>query len=234
MDFAKELNNLGIQLTDNQQAKFATYYDTLIQVNEVMNLTAITNKEEVYRKHFLDSLELKRVLPQKQYTLCDVGSGAGFPSIPLAIVDSKIKVTIIDALNKRIQFLNQLIKQLDLKNVNAFHARAEDFVKNYRESFDVVTARAVAKLSVLSELCLPLTKVGGFFLAMKGASGDIELQEANYAIQALGGKIVNKIKFTLPDEAEERIIIVIEKIKPTPGKYPRSFAKIKEKPLCIN
>ncbi len=234
MDFFQELKKLNIDLSLEQSAKFESYYTTLIEVNEVMNLTAITDKEEIYRKHFLDSLEITRALPKSKYSLCDVGSGAGFPSIPLAIVDPKVEVTIIDALHKRIRFLNDLIKKLDLTNVKAFHARAEEYAKEYRESFDVVTARAVARLSILAELCLPLTKVGGLFVAMKGASGDLELQEAEFAIQILGGKIIKKYAFTLPDEEEQRQIIVIEKIMPTPRKYPRAFGKIKEKPLCTS
>ena len=197
-----------------------------------MNLTAITEKEDVYRKHFLDSLEIVRALDQKDaYTLCDVGSGAGFPSIPLAIVDSNVNVTIIDALNKRIKFLNELINKLGLNNVNALHKRAEDYVKEVGASFDVVTARAVARLNVLVELCLPLVKVGGKFIAMKGSSGQDELEEARKGINILGGKIIDVIDVVLPDEEEKRQLIIIYKEKETPKKYPRSFAKIKERPL---
>jgi 16S rRNA (guanine527-N7)-methyltransferase len=197
-----------------------------------MNLTAITEKEDVYRKHFLDSLEIVRALDQKDaYTLCDVGSGAGFPSIPLAIVDSNVNVTIIDALNKRIKFLNELTNKLGLNNVNALHKRAEDYVKEVGASFDVVTARAVARLNVLVELCLPLVKVGGKFIAMKGSSGQDELEEAKKGINILGGKIIDVIDVVLPDEEEKRQLIIIYKEKETPKKYPRSFAKIKERPL---
>ncbi|MCI9653890.1 MAG: 16S rRNA (guanine(527)-N(7))-methyltransferase RsmG [Acholeplasmatales bacterium] len=232
MDFVKEIEALGMTITKENLEKFSIYYETLIQVNQVMNLTAITEKDEVYRKHFLDSLEIKRVLPTTPYSLCDVGSGAGFPSVPLAILDSNIKVTIIDALNKRIQFLNTLTEKLDLAHVCAIHARAEDYVKEKREAFDVVTARAVARLSILAELCLPLTKVGGLFIAMKGSSGEEEMKEANRAIELLGGRVKEIVSFTLPDEEEMRQLIVIEKIKATPLKYPRSYGKIKEKPLC--
>lgn len=232
MDFVKEVEALGFSISEEQLHKFLVYYEALRQGNEVMNLTTITEKEAVYRKHFLDSLEIKRVLPNQPYTLCDVGSGAGFPSVPVAILDSNAKVTILDALNKRILFLNSLLQKLNLPQVQAIHARAEDFVQEHRESFDVVTARAVARLSILSELCLPLTKVGGIFIAMKAASGKEELQEALKAIELLGGRVKKTISFFLPDEQEERQLIVIEKWKETPKKYPRAYGKIKEKPLC--
>lgn len=232
MNFHNELEKIGIVLDERKTKQFEDYYQKLVEVNQVMNLTAITEKEEVYRKHFLDSLEILRVLKNKEdYTLCDVGSGAGFPSIPLAIVQDNVHVTIIDALNKRISFLNQLIQFLEVSNVQAFHRRAEEYVKEKREFFDVVTARAVARLNVLVELCLPLTKVGGLFLSMKGATGQAEVQEAAKAIEILGGKIKDIVSFTLPDEEDQRQIIVIEKVKSTPLKYPRNFNKIKERPL---
>ena len=232
MDFKNEVLNLGIKLNTIQENQFLTYFNELVEVNQYMNLTAITEKEDVYRKHFLDSLEIVRALDQKEaYTLCDVGSGAGFPSIPLAIVDLNVNVTIIDALNKRIKFLNELTNKLGLNNVNALHKRAEDYVKEVGASFDVVTARAVARLNVLVELCLPLVKVGGKFIAMKGSSGQDELEEAKKGINILGGKIIDVIDVVLPDEEEKRQLIIIYKEKETPKKYPRSFAKIKERPL---
>lgn len=232
MNFHDELNKLGISLDETMVKQFEIYYQKLIEVNQVMNLTAITEKEEVYRKHFLDSLEILRVLKNRSaYTLCDVGSGAGFPSIPLAIVQNTVRVSIVDSLNKRINFLGDLIKDLGLSNVEAIHARAEEYVKEKREFFDIVTARAVAKLNILAELCLPLTKLGGLFLALKGSSGKEELIEATNAIAQLGGKLLNVIEFSLPDEEEKRQILVIQKIKNTPSKYPRNFNKIKERPL---
>ena len=164
-------------------------------------------------------------------TLCDVGSGAGFPSIPLAIVNDNCEVTIIDALNKRINFLNDLVKELELENVIALHKRAEDFAKEKREYFDLVTARAVARLNILVELCLPLTKLGGKMIAMKGSSGLEEVEEAQKAIQVLGGTIEKTITVELPEGMGKREIIIIKKIKNTPSKYPRSFAKIKERPI---
>ncbi|RIA75659.1 16S rRNA (guanine527-N7)-methyltransferase [Anaeroplasma bactoclasticum] len=232
MNFKEELKKLNIELTEEASFKFDAYYKRLVAVNEVMNLTAITEHDEVYNKHFLDSLMIVRALDlSKEFTLCDVGSGAGFPSIPLAIVSSNAKVTIIDALNKRIKFLNDLVGELGLTNVLALHQRAEDFAKEKRESFDYVTARAVARLNVLSELCLPLVRVGGSFIAMKGQGGKDELEEAKKAIDTLGGKLEKVISLELPDNAGARDILIIKKIKETPKKYPRAFAKIKERPL---
>lgn len=232
MNFKEELLKLNIELSDEASSRFDLYYKRLIAVNEVMNLTAITEEQEVYNKHFLDSLMIVKALDlNKEFTLCDVGSGAGFPSIPLSIISDNAKVTIIDALNKRIKFLNDLIIELGLKNVVALHERAEDFAKTKREFFDVTTARAVARLNILSELCLPLTKVGGYFIAMKGQGGNEEIKEATKGIEILGGHVEKVISLELPDNAGARDIIIIKKIKETPKKYPRAFAKIKERPL---
>ena len=232
MNFKEELLKLNIELSDEASSRFDLYYKRLIAVNEVMNLTAITEEQEVYNKHFLDSLMIVKALDlNKEFTLCDVGSGAGFPSIPLSIVSNNAKVTIIDALNKRIKFLNDLILELGLKNVIALHERAEDYAKIKREFFDVTTARAVARLNILSELCLPLTKVGGYFIAMKGQGGNEETKEASRGIEILGGHVEKVISLELPDNAGARDIIIIKKIKETPKKYPRAFAKIKERPL---
>ena len=232
MNFKEELLKLNIELSDEASSRFDLYYKRLIAVNEVMNLTAITEEQEVYNKHFLDSLTIVKALDlNKEFTLCDVGSGAGFPSIPLSIISDNAKVTIIDALNKRIKFLNDLILELGLKNVIALHERAEDFAKTKREFFDVTTARAVARLNILSELCLPLTKVGGYFIAMKGQGGNEEIKEASKGIEILGGHVEKVISLELPDNAGVRDIIIIKKIKETPKKYPRAFAKIKERPL---
>lgn len=232
MDFFKEVEKLNINIDHTASLKFEDYYKKLVEVNEVMNLTSITEHEEVYNKHFLDSLSLALYLDlSKEQTLLDVGSGAGFPSIPLAIVSNNIKVTIIDALNKRINFLNDLSKELNLDNVKALHIRAEEYAKEKRNSFDVVTARAVARLNVLTELCLPLVKVGGVFVAMKGSDSNIELEEAKNAINVLGGKLEKVINFELPDNAGSRTLIVIKKVSNTKDKYPRAFARIKERPL---
>lgn len=232
MNFKNEVEKLNIALTADMESKFEAYYTKLVEVNSYMNLTAITEHDEVYNKHFLDSLSIVKALDlNKSFSLCDVGSGAGFPSIPLAIVCDNVDVTIIDALNKRINFLNELTSHLGLTNVKAFHKRAEDYVKEKGATFDVVTARAVARLNILAELCLPLVKLNGYFVAMKGQSGQEELDEASNAINILGGKLIDVIDFDLPNEAGKRSIVVIKKIKDTPKKYPRQFAKIKERPL---
>ena len=232
MDFNNELENLNISCNDDILNKFELYYSKLVEVNEYMNLTSITEHDDVYIKHFLDSLFiLKAIDDTKPYSILDVGSGAGFPSIPLAIVSNNANVCIIDALNKRINFLNDLVKHLGLNNVNAFHFRAEDYAKEKRESFDYVTARAVARLNVLAELCMPLVKVGGHFISMKGQIAKEELDEAENAIKILGGKVSKIIEAELPGDAGKREIIVIEKIKSAPNKYPREFSKIKKNPL---
>ena len=230
MDFKALVSNLDIDLNDEMMECFEKYYNNLILVNSYMNLTAITDYDEVYIKHFYDSLTILKAINKNNINLCDVGSGAGFPSIPLAIVRKDINVTIIDALNKRINFLNDLSKKLELDNVKAYHKRAEDY-KEGLEAFDVVTARAVARLNILAELCMPLVKLGGIFIAMKGKELVDELEEASSAINILGGKIRSVINLDLPNDSGKRAILVIEKIKNSPSKYPRSFAKIKEKPL---
>jgi 16S rRNA (guanine527-N7)-methyltransferase len=189
-----------------------------------MNLTAITDKEEVYLKHFYDSISAAFYFDlTKPLTLCDVGAGAGFPSIPLKICFPGLHVSIVDSLNKRISFLEHLAKTLKLENVSFYHDRAETFGQNpqHRGAYDVVTARAVARMSVLSELCLPLVKENGTFVAMKAASTTEELEAGKKAIVTLGGKVENIHHFLLPMENSERNIIIIKKVKPTPKKYPR-------------
>lgn len=232
MNFVDEVKKLGIELSAEQLDKFNIYYNYLIEVNQVMNLTAITKENEVYIKHFFDSLILasKTDLSRNDITLCDVGAGAGFPSIPLAICFPNLKVTIIDALQKRITFLNNLIEKLKLSNVEALHYRAEDFAKVKRESFEIVTARAVARLNILAELCLPLVKINGEFIALKGDDED-EISEADYCIRKLGGKKKEIFHTFLPENMGNRTIIIYNKVKETPKSYPRSFASIKKNPL---
>jgi 16S rRNA (guanine527-N7)-methyltransferase len=231
MDFLKEVANLNLNIDNNMLDKLELFYNELIRVNEYMNLTAITEHDEVYIKHFYDSLTLNLAIDTlNNIRICDVGAGAGFPSIPLAIARNDINVTIIDSLNKRINFLNDLINDLKLTNVTALHFRAEDYAKNNRESFDVVTARAVARLNMLTELCMPLVKVGGLFIAMKSDNKE-EIDEAKKAIDTLGGKIEDVIELELPNDYGKRAIVVIRKVKETNKKYPRQFAKIKERPL---
>lgn len=230
MDFKEMLNELNIELTDEMEEKLLIYYNTLIEWNKVMNLTSITDKDEVYLKHFYDSMTLAKVIDNKNYKICDIGAGAGFPSIPLKIVMPNLDITIVDSLNKRINFLNELIKKLDLKNVRAIHQRAEEHAVNNYEKYDIVTARAVARLNILDELCMPLVKVNGSFISLK-ADAKEEIEEAKKGIKILGGNIVNIIEFKLPIEESNRTIIEIKKIKNTNKKYPRSFSKIKNNPL---
>ena len=231
MEFNELVKNLNLNLSNDMLKKYDAYFNKLVETNKVMNLTSITDKNEVYIKHFYDSLSLNLAINDlKNIELCDVGAGAGFPSIPLKIARDDIDVTIIDALNKRINFLNDLINELKLTNVKALHYRAEDYAKERRESFDVVTGRAVARLNILSELCLPLVKVGGLFVAMKSDNKE-EIEEANSAISKLGGEIIDTINFDLPFDMGKRTIVVIKKIKKTDIKYPRQFSKIKERPL---
>lgn len=233
MDFKELLQKLNIGLTIDQDKAFDMYYHFLVEYNENVNLTAITDYEGVYLKHFYDSLTLSQAIDlTNKVRVCDVGAGAGFPSIPNAICFPNMEVTIIDALNKRITFLNELVARLGIKNVEAIHSRAEDYAKDNRETFDVVTARAVARLNILAELCLPLVKVGGCFIAMKGSDGEEELFEAKKAITFLGGEVLKEIKCDLPNDLGSRTIFIIKKVKNTPSKYPRAFAQIKKAPLC--
>lgn len=229
--FIKSLEEQNIHLNEKQCHQFLRYYELLVEWNEKMNLTSITKKEDVYLKHFYDSLTLAFYHPLTNESICDIGAGAGFPSIPLKIAFPHIKVTIVDSLNKRITFLNHLIKELELDNVQAFAARAEEYALDHRERFDIVSARAVARLNILDELCLPLTKVGGYFITLKGAQGEQELKECGNGIKKLGGKVERIEKFTLPDHEDQRVNIYIKKEISTPKGYPRMFAKIKKSPL---
>lgn len=230
---SKKLSEHGIELSETQKEQFQTYYQLLVEWNEKMNLTSITEEHDVYLKHFYDS-----ITPSFYYdfdgelSICDVGAGAGFPSIPLKIVFPELKVTIVDSLNKRIQFLNHLAAELGLKDVSFVHDRAESYGKGaYRESYDIVTARAVARLTVLSELCLPLVKKGGQFIALKSSKGEEELQEANFAINILGGNVKETFSFELPEDAGERQMIVIDKRRQTSKKYPRKPGTPNKSPL---
>ncbi|MEK4231227.1 16S rRNA (guanine(527)-N(7))-methyltransferase RsmG [Solibacillus sp. FSL H8-0538] len=222
--FIEALKEKGIELTDTQIAQFNKYFELLVEWNEKMNLTAITDLEGVYLKHFYDSISASFYFDFTQVTtVCDVGAGAGFPSLPIKICFPHLHITIVDSLNKRITFLNHLSEELGLENVSFVHSRAEDFGQNskYREQFDVVTARAVARLSVLSELCLPLAKQGGYFVALKAAAGSEELKDAKKAIATLGASLKEEFAFHLPVEESERSLYVFDKIKATPKKYPR-------------
>lgn len=222
--FKALLAEKGIQLSQKQMEQYEKYYQMLVEWNEKMNLTAITEKPDVYLKHFYDSISAAFYFDfNKPLNLCDVGAGAGFPSIPIKIAFPEIKVTIVDSLNKRITFLEQLSKELGLKGTTFIHDRAETFGQNpsHREKYEVVMARAVARMSVLSELCLPLVKTGGTFIAMKGNQAGEELQVGEKAVNVLGGKLESAHSFTLPVEESERNILIINKLKTTPKKYPR-------------
>lgn len=219
----------GISLKDEQINKFDRYKEILQAKNKVMNLTALTSDEDIMFKHFFDSLLILKYTQQAN-TCCDVGSGAGFPGLVLAIANPNLEVTLVEPTAKRVNFLNEVINQLQLKNVITVNQRAEDFVKEYRESFDVVTARAVANLAVLSELCLPLVRLGGLFLPMKGAMGETEYDGASRAIRECGGGPAILHRDYLPDQSV-RYNLEITKIAPTPLKYPRPYGKIKKDPL---
>ena len=228
-DFIKLLENKGIVLNNKQIKQFESYYKILVDWNEKMNLTAITDEEGVYLKHFYDSVTIAFDFKFNNQSIVDVGAGAGFPSIPLKIIYPDLKITIVDSLTKRITFLNHLFKELALTDCKAISVRAEDYAKDNREKCDIVMAR-VARLNILDELCLPLVKVGGYFLALKGLKADEELQEAKRGIDILGGSVEEIVDFTLTNN-DHRSNIIIKKVKTTPNKFPRMFAKIKKQPL---
>lgn len=231
LEFQNHLKDKGIILDTKQIELFQKYYEILVEWNQKMNLTAITEKEDVYLKHFYDSLTIAFDFEFQNQSIIDVGAGAGFPSIPLKIVYPDLKITIVDSLNKRITFLNHLFKELELMNCQAIAARAEEYAKDNREKADIVMARAVARLNILDELCLPLVKKDGYFLSLKGKKAKEELNEAKKGIHILGGKIEKISDFTLADLEDHRSNIIIKKIKTTPSKYPRQFSKIKKQPL---
>ena len=196
LEFIKQLETKGITLTPQQVNQFKQYFKILVEWNEKMNLTAITDEEGVYLKHFYDSLTIAFDFDFTDQNIVDVGAGAGFPSVPLKIVYPELKITIVDSLTKRITFLNHLFKELNLSNCQAISARAEDYAKDHRQKCDIVMARAVARLNILDELCLPLVKVGGYFLALKGLKATEELEEAGKGIVLLGGQVEKSIDFT--------------------------------------
>ncbi|MBP3634839.1 MAG: 16S rRNA (guanine(527)-N(7))-methyltransferase RsmG [Bacilli bacterium] len=230
-EFINEIKNLNIEVTDEKLSKLEEYYNLLIEWNEKINLTAITNKEDVYLKHFYDSLTIIKAYDLNQeLNICDVGTGAGFPGIVLKIFFPNLKITLVDALNKRIIFLNEVVNKLDLKDIIAVHTRAEDFAKKHIEEFDIVTSRAVAKLNILNELCVPMVKVEGYFIAMK-ANIDEELEKSKNSLKKLDCKLEEVISFSLPIENSVRNIVKIKKIKKTKEKYPRKFDKISKNPL---
>lgn len=231
--FEKDLEELNILLTEKQLKQFLLYYEMLIEQNKVMNLTAITDYEEVLKKHFIDSLSLVKAYDlSKPVSVIDVGTGAGFPGVPLKIAFPNLQVTLLDSLNKRICFLNSVIDALGLNGIEAIHGRAEDFARNtLREKYDLCVSRAVANLSTLSEYCLPFVKVGGQFISYKSEKIAEEKIAAQNAISVLGGKVAAQMEFTLSDSDIYRNLFVIEKVKATPKKYPRKAGLPGKEPL---
>lgn len=224
--FIEYLSDIGIKLTEKQIKQFEIYYQLLIEWNEKMNLTAITEKDEVYAKHFYDSLCLNKAVDLSNQTILDVGSGAGFPSIPLKIVYPDLQITIIDSLNKRITFLKELCSKLDI-SATLIHGRAEEFDK--KNSFDIVTARAVANLRLLGELCIPFVKKDGFFISLKGPKFIEEIKEGTRMLKELNASVHKTIEYEIEDNT--RAIVIIKKENVSKNKYPRRFSKIKSNPL---
>lgn len=232
--FYDQLKEAGFELTDQQKWQFETYFKLLVEWNQKINLTAITEETEVYLKHFYDSLApiLQGLMANEPIRLLDIGAGAGFPSLPMKILFPALDVTIIDSLNKRITFLNHLADQLDLTDVHFFHGRAEDFGqdKAFRGQFDLVTARAVARLQILSELAIPFLKLGGRLIALKASSAGQELAEAKNALSSLFAKLELSQDYELPN-GDPRNVMVLKKVKETPNKYPRRAGLPAKKPL---
>lgn len=226
--FLEELKKLGILLTPKQEQDLDTYYKLLISYNNNVNLTAITKEEDVYLKHFYDSLTLFKGIDLKEnLKICDLGTGAGFPGLVLKIVFPNLKITLVDALNKRVDFLKEVIKELKLKDIEVFHERAEDYIRNNKDKFDLITCRAVSRLNIISEICLPGVKIKGYFIPMK-ANIDSEIQNTKY-LEVLSSKIEKIITFNLPYENSVRNLIVIKKLGKIDNKYPRSYDKIIKK-----
>lgn len=224
----------GIELSEEQISQFILYYELLVEKNKVMNLTAITEYEEVVLKHFVDSLSIVQAVNLKgRKRVIDVGTGAGFPGIPLKIAFPELEIVLLDSLNKRILFLNEVIEKLHLDRITAVHARAEDSARKteYREQFDFCVSRAVANLSSLSEYCLPFVKMNGFFVSYKSTNVDEELENARKAFYLLGGKLDKKEEFTLPGSDIGRSFIIIRKERKTPSKYPRKAGLPSKEPL---
>ena len=236
-DYVEQITEGQVLLTDVQLTQFEQYYDGLIEKNKVMNLTAITEREDVILKHFIDSLALARYVKlwEKEYNIIDVGTGAGFPGIPLKIAFPNLQVTLFDSLNKRIKFLQEMIDTLKLKEITAVHGRAEEGArdKNMREKYDFAVSRAVANMAVLSEYCIPFVKVGGYFIPYKTGTVEEEITQGKKAIQILGGKIEKIEKLMLPDSDISRSFVFIKKEKQTPKAYPRKAGTASKQPLGI-
>ena len=232
--FEKDLEVLGIKLNEKQIKQFLTYYEMLVEWNSFMNLTAITEFEDVMKKHFIDSISLIKAYDiSKPVNVIDVGTGAGFPGLALKIAYPNLKITLLDSLNKRIQFLNEVIQKLQLEEITTIHGRAEDYSKReeYREKFDLCVSRAVANLSTLSEYCLPYVKKGGYFVSYKSEKVSEEIIIAEHAIKILGGIIDRQVEFYLPKSDIYRNLFVIRKVENTPKKYPRKAGLPSKEPL---
>ena len=233
--FDLELEKIGITLNEQQKQQFDKYYEMLVEWNKVMNLTGITEYDEVNLKHFTDSLTIARTQEmQKVQSVIDIGTGAGFPGIPLKIAFPHLEACLLDSLKKRVNFLEETFDLLKLEDITAIHGRAEEFAKNksYREQYDLCVSRAVSNLATLSEYCLPYVKVGGHFISYKSGTVQEELQQAEKAVKILGGKIQDVVYFNLPDSEIQRSLVVIEKIKTTPGRYPRKAGTPLKEPLA--
>lgn len=234
IQFQSLLRDQGIEVNAEQTTQFETYFKELVTWNEKMNLTGITERDQVYVKHFYDSLSLSFYVNMNDvHSLADIGSGAGFPGIPLKICFPHIKLTIVDSLNKRIQFLQNIVDQLSLDGVELIHGRAEDVARKpqYRDQFDLVTARAVARMAVLNEFCLPFVKVGGIFAAMKGSDPREEIEEAARSMKLLNAKLSGSHHFTLPMDSSDRHIILVSKNAATPKAYPRKAGTPLKSPI---
>ena len=232
--FKNGLQQLHIVLSEKQMEQFLQYYEMLVEKNKVMNLTAITEFDEVVEKHFLDSVSLTKQMDLHQpLKVLDLGTGAGFPGIPLKIVFPELEITLMDSLNKRVLFLQDVISSLQLENIEAVHGRAEEAARNkeYRESFDLCVSRAVANISTLSEYCLPFVKIGGSFISYKSSTIEDELEDGKKGIAILGGKVKDVYKFTLPESELQRSFVIIEKEKKTPKAYPRKAGTPSKEPL---
>lgn len=231
----KGCEELGIELTERQKEQYLLFYEYLIEKNKVMNLTGITEFEEVLTKHFLDSLACVKAIDIKNVkNVIDIGTGAGFPGVPLKIAFPHLEACLLDSLNKRVNFLEEAFALLHLENISAIHGRAEEFAKNktYREKYDLCVSRAVSNLATLSEYCLPYVKTGGCFISYKSGKVQEEAEQAEKAIKILGGRVKDIVYFNLPDSEIERSLVVIEKIKSTPGRYPRKAGTPLKEPLA--
>ena len=232
--FLEQLKLLNIDLDHEKQEKFHQFYKLLVEWNKVMNLTAITDYDGVYEKHFIDSLAVAKVIDLcKVGCIIDIGTGAGFPGIPLKIAFPHLELVLLDSLQKRIHFLNEVVSELSLKNVVTLHGRAEDYARKseYREGFDLCVSRAVANLAVLSEYCVPYVCVGGYFISYKGGNADEEIKQADTSIRVLGGKVDEVVKFKLPQSEIDRAFVKIYKANSTKNKYPRKAGIPEKNPI---